>query len=119
MAKIWTGSMINAIQGQPHLFPTMKVGDGMTELLYSDRHAHTVVEVLNDGKVLKVQRDHAKRIDKNGMSESQTYSYEPRPDAPVQTLAWDEKQGCFREKPWTKRGGRFVPGRQEYYDFSR
>jgi hypothetical protein len=50
---------------------------GATVLMYSDRHAGTIVEVC--GKRLMWQADTASRTDKNGVSDAQSYSYERNP----------------------------------------
>lgn len=57
-----------------------KVGIGCTECMFSDRHAYTIIDVSLNGKKIVVQEDIATRIDKNGMSESQTYDYTPNPN---------------------------------------
>ena len=51
----------------------LEVGDGVTLNYYSDRTPATIIEIGPKGKYLKVQEDNAKRIDNNGMSDSQTY----------------------------------------------
>ena len=116
--------------------PDVKVGDGATMLLWSDRHAATVVAVryfktgTRKGQVkeVDVQRDKATRVDTNGMSESQEYEYQPQPDAPVRTYRADAK-GRLRELvpeerlpnhgPWRMgTAGLLVGARREYHDFS-
>lgn len=102
------GSLINSIIGSG-TGVDIKVGDGATILCYSDRHAATIVKVT--AKQIHVQQDKATRIDKNGLSEIQEYSYERDETASVQ---------IFR---LTKRGWRNSNGdglrigeRLEYYD---
>ena len=69
------------------------------------------------GKVSKVviQGDTAKRIDKNGMSESQEYEYTPNPKSVKQTFTL-RKTGEFREVGGS--AGLIIGSRDEYYDFS-
>ncbi|MGV8972216.1 MAG: hypothetical protein ACOH10_07825 [Rhodoglobus sp.] len=111
--------------------PDVKVGDGATMLMWSDRHAATVVAVryfktgTRKGQVkeVDVQRDKVKRTDANGMSESQTYDYQPDPDAPVRTYRADAKgrlRELFPEGNGLRMGtaGLLVGSRREYHDFS-
>ena len=51
------------------------VGEGATELLYSDRHAYEVLEVDEKKKTAVLQRYAPKRIDNLGMSDVQDYEY--------------------------------------------
>lgn len=89
------------------------VGMGATQMCYTDRHAYTVVEVKSRCRVV-VKRDIATRIDDNGMSDCQTYKYEPNPDAyPVELIK--------TKKGWKELGHDqpFALGfREEYYDYS-
>ena len=107
-----TGSVINHVLSGSVGAPEPQVGMGATILMWTDRHAATIVKVTKTQ--VHVQRDLAKRTDKNGMSESQTYTYEPDPTAYVE---------IFRK---TKAGYRATGGgsalrigdRQEYHDFT-
>lgn len=104
-----TGSLINSVMASA---PVPAVGMGATLLGWSDRHAATVVAVSASGKTCKVQQDHAKRVDKNGMSEMQQYEFSPNPNAPVLVVR-KTKRG------WMSGGLRVALGhRSEYYDFS-
>lgn len=107
-----TGSLINEISGVAEM-PDAQVGDGMTELCWTDRHAFTVIGRSASGKTLTVQQDTATRVDGNGMSESQDYAYTPNPDGRKYTVRWSPKRHAF-----VAGDVRFVPGRREYYDFS-
>lgn len=92
---------------------TPYVGMGATELLWSDRHAYTVVEVSPSGKTLKLQRDIAIRVDGLGMSDGQSYRYEPDPAASLVTV-----RKC-RDGRWKSGGSVFAVGyRSEHYDYS-
>ena len=74
------GSVINRLQERSAVIAIPKVGDGATLYLHSDRHAYTVrhVRVSSSGKTITIRatKDKVRRIDNNGMSESQTYEYE-------------------------------------------
>jgi len=120
-----TGSMTNHLysrmtKGQPE--PT--VGMGATILMWTDRKAGTVVDVMDN--IIAVQEDTAKRVDDNGMSESQEYEYTPNPDAP-NTWFRREKAGNWVEvfvnrktNRWNKGGGRGLRlgERRQYRDVS-
>ena len=94
--------------------PVPIVGMGVTILMYSDRHAATIVEICSPSTII-VQRDIATRIDKNGMSENQEYNYTPDTNAPkeVVTLRKDGRWKLTKEKTVVRLGER-----DAYYDFS-
>lgn len=122
-----TGSMTNHLYsrmviGQPVPF----IGMGATVLGWTDRHAATVVEVIEGGKYIGVQQDKATRTDKNGMSENQEYEYAPNPTASVQYFK-QEKDGRWSKVSKNPETGRFkktgcyglrIGVRDEYYDYS-
>lgn len=76
----WYGSINNRIDEGKQYCKEIKVGTGMTEYMWTDRHAYEVVKVINQNHVF-VKRLIAKRIDHNGMSECQDYEYISNPDA--------------------------------------
>lgn len=92
--------------------PEPKVGDGCTILMWTDRHAGTIVKLT--ATQIHVQEDHAKRIDTNGMSESQEYEYTRNPEAPVQIFR-RLKNGRYRSSCGTYLA---VGYRRAYHDFS-
>lgn len=104
-----TGSLINHVmthcgQAEP------KVGDGATICMWSDRHAATIIKVTP--YTVTVQEDKAIRTDTNGMSESQTYRYEPDPHGATYTFR-KTKNG------WKCKGvGLTIGVRRHYYDYS-
>lgn len=109
------GHLCTAEHTYAQAMPLIEVGDGMTEIMWSDRHAYTVVGVNASGKTLTVQPDRAIRTDDNGMSDDQRYRYEADPDAPTTTVRWTVRKGvgAFRA------GGRtFALGRHAYHDYS-
>lgn len=91
----------------------LKVGDGMTEVMWTDRHPYTVVEISESRQTVKVQADNYKRTDKNGMSDSQSYEFSPNTDSPIETLRWSKKRGLY-----TRKGTPFWLGRRCYHDYS-
>ena len=95
------------------LHKAVKIGDGITLLLYSDRNAYTVIK--RTAKTLTIQRDIAIRTDKNGMSDAQTYCYKPNEKGAVKIIHWSNKN-----QRWNAPEG-YVGiwlGRHEYYDFT-
>jgi len=120
-----TGSLVNHLYSrQTKGQPNPEIGQGATILLWSDRHAATVVDIIDN--IIGVRRDAAKRIDNNGLSESQEYEYTPNLQAGI-TWFRREKAGKWVEvfvnretNRWNKGGGSGLRlgERQEYRDFS-
>lgn len=84
MSKVWYGSFINRLQERSASVKP-EVGMGVTECLYSDREPWEVIEVINDKHIVIRELDW-KRIDDNGMSESQEYEYFSKPDGAIRHL---------------------------------
>jgi hypothetical protein len=112
-----TGSLINHVMsGSKDAEP--QVGMGATMLLWSDRHACTIVEVSPNKKRIGVQQDNAKRTDNNGMSDSQSYAYSPNVNAPVKYYTL-RKNGAWVREGESMKGSRIAIGyRAEFHDFS-
>lgn len=107
-----TGSVTNYLLSGTDGEPTPKVGMGATILMWTDRHAATIVKVTRTQ--VHVQRDKATRTDANGMSESQSYSYEVNPAAEIEVFR-KTKRG------WRKSGGGAalrIGDRHSYHDYS-
>ena len=107
-----TGSLVNHVMsGSTNQPPT--VGMGATILGWTDRHAATVVKVSPNGKTVTVQQDTATRVDQNGMSDAQSYTFKPNPSGTLQTFR-------LTKKGWRSPGGGYVTfgHRSEYYDYS-
>lgn len=68
------------------------VGEGVTQIVGSDRYPFTVSRVHENGLRCWVKADEFKRTDKNGQSESQTYEYTPDPNADEVELRWNGKR---------------------------
>jgi hypothetical protein len=92
---------------------TPQVGDGATLLSWTDRHPATVVWVSPSGKTIHVQEDDAVRSDDNGMSEVQSYTFTPNPNAA-------KKVARLTPKGWKiLKGSRVLIGhREKYHDYS-
>lgn len=120
-----TGSVMNhvlsrSVIGQPD--PT--VGMGATVLLWSDRHACTVIAWDGKKSILTIQQDSSQRLDKNGLSESQQYEFTPDPSGRVYRFK-RMPEGTWREMTTSEKGnlvfsksgaGLMIGRREEYYD---
>lgn len=103
-----TGSLMNYLLAggnQP------AVGMGATILMWTDRKAGTIVKITPTQ--IHVQEDSVRRIDKNGMSESQEYSYQPNPHGSIHIFrktkrGYRDKNGCALS----------IGARNHYYDYS-
>jgi len=95
--------------------PAPVVGMGATQIMYSDRHAFTVIAVAPSGKTAIVQRDVAMRADSNGVCDAQSYTYTPDPNGATRKISL-RKDGCWREVG--QNGGSYLLGvRDEHYDY--
>lgn len=93
------------------------VGMGATIVMWSDRAPATVVEV--NGKKVKVQHDNWQRIDNNGMSDAQEYTYSPNPQAGYIEFSKRSNGAWVAVGQPVKGGIRLVLGeRRRYYDHS-
>jgi hypothetical protein len=112
MSKRWYGSIVNRMmEGETETQP--QVGMGATALYHSDREPYTIVEIKSKTRII-VQEDNAKRIDKNGMSESQEYEYTRNPDG-IKVELVKTKYGWKQLKGRTKY---LLDYRSKYYDYS-
>ncbi len=112
-----TGSLVNHLMDRT-IPATPEIGMGVTQLGWSDRHAFTVIDILSPKEIV-VQRDHAKRVDKNGMSDSQTWEYERNPEGCIYHLTL-RKNGNWVQKGSRRKNsdGWAIGRREEFFDFS-
>lgn len=112
------GSLFNSLMANSNA-PTPEKGMGCTMLMWSDRHAASIIGVAANGKSVTVQRDKATRTDAYGMSDSQSYEYEPDPDGSTRVFTL-RKNGRWVAKGDPMRGGMglLVGHRDEHYDYS-
>ena len=109
--------MINTILANNNSLPVL---DGpATVLSYSDRYPCTVISVTD--KEVIVQEDHSRRIDSNGMSETQNYDYSR--NAYGRTFTYRKVKSGRRKGQWREGGltagcGIIFGTREKYYDFS-
>tara|TARA_R110000796_G_scaffold19904_9_gene59553 strand:- start:878 stop:1339 length:462 start_codon:yes stop_codon:yes gene_type:complete len=74
-----SGSIVNYLNSrQAYLMEALEIGGPATINMWSDRYGATVVEIIkkkNGRTFLAVQKDHAKMVGGNIMSEDQQYEY--------------------------------------------
>ena len=115
MSELEYGSLTNLMMGNSKSEDEPKVGMGATVILYTDRHACTVIKVSDSKKTFWMQRDNAKRTDNRGMSEDQDWEYTPNPKGAVYEVRKN------RKGVWKTIGSKMtvrLGEREEYYDFS-
>jgi hypothetical protein len=107
------GSLQNLLAGNAQSAPPV-AGEGATVLWWSDRHAATVLRVSPSGKTAWVREDRAIRTDAHGMSDSQSYRYEPDP-AGREHVAHRKRDGR-----WQTLGGQRIQfgARDHYHDYA-
>lgn len=96
-------------------FKIPKEGDGATIQVGSDRYPYTIIGIYRNGRNIVLQMDKYTRTDNNGMSESQTYSFERDKDGEIQTATL-RKDGSYR-----LMGSKipvWIGSRYAYYDYS-
>ena len=95
-----------------------KVGMGATIRGWSDCYPATVVKVSKNGRVITVQEDTATRVDGNGISECQEYTYTPNPKGSTRTYSL-RKDGRWLEKGDYVRCCYLALGyRRKFHDYS-
>ena len=101
------GGFFNQLMSHNSSVPV--VGEGATELMYSDRHAYEVLEVNEAKKSCVIQRYNPKRTDNLGMSDSQDYEYKEL-EGPKITLV-------YRWGGWKRVGSqvRFTDEAREHF----
>jgi len=102
------------------VLPDAKVGMPATVCFHSDNHPATVIEVSGEGRRIKVQQDNAERMDSNGMSEEQVYSYTRDPDGRIFEASFRKKIGRYVVKGESPKSGTkiHVGRRRKFYDYS-
>ena len=120
----WYGNVMNRIM-EDYGKADIQVGDGATLLMWSDRHAYTIIEIeryvtgarIGEIKAVIAQQDKATRTDQNGFSDSQGYTYEPNPNAEKERYTL-RKDGRFRKVGSVNSSVLAIGERREYYDYS-
>jgi hypothetical protein len=114
-----TGSLINHLYSGMVGCPAPEVGMGATVLGWTDRKAGTIIFV--EGDFFVVQLDKVNRTDGLGMTESQSYAYEPDTKGPSYTfrkVARGKAKGAWRENGSKDGHGVLIGRRDHYFDFS-
>ena len=95
------GSIDNRFEEGRQFVEEIKVGTGVTEYGWSDRHPYEVTKVV-DQKHIFIREMDAIRTDKNGMSDAQSYEYKSNLNNPEIELA---KRGnvWYRVRRFTKK----------------
>lgn len=112
------GSLNNLItaNGKPAVQPA--VGMGVTVLHWTDRSAGTITRLAENGKRFWMRGDKAVRTDNLGMTDAQSYVYEPQPEAAEVEVKLG-RDGRWYTSGGKARGYRVAIGyRDAYYDYS-
>lgn len=110
-----TGSLINHVMSRTAT-PEPEVGMGCTLLMWTDRRAATITEVVSKRKI-GIVFDEAIRTDGGGITENQHYRYEPgKGETEYYTL---RRNGRWVREGESAKGSALQIGvRSEYYDYS-
>jgi hypothetical protein len=108
--------------------PDPEVGMGATLLHWTDRDGGTITKVWTwrQSTYIQVQVDRAIRTDTNGMSECQSYRFEPNPIGNVHTFRkldggmWQAVRLNIKTQRWVKTegSGLRIGEREAYHDYS-
>lgn len=128
--KLANGEVVKENHYMVHeiMHPTnVKVGEGATLCLYSDRYACTVSNISKKGKQITLQRDTATRITKPEIipggfaghctnNDEIEYTYARNEKGATYTANWSEKRGKF--VVGGAKGEPVMQGRDEKYDYN-
>lgn len=118
----WYGSLNNRCDENHQYVEEIKVGDGVTEYLWSDRNPFEVTKVINQ-KHIFIRPMHYERTDSNGMSDCQDYKYSSDLTAKEKELKfrynhwWEIYTDYFGKKKYRKINIS-IGVMERYYDFS-
>lgn len=106
------GSLVNLLKDRTRSEVPV-VGMGCTILGWSDRYPGTVVKVGASGKTIWIQRDEARRTDKNGpYTENQSYIFIRQPEALLERASL---RGDGRWRMSGRDGSTVILGRRSAY----
>jgi hypothetical protein len=101
---------------------TPEVGMGATIIMYSDRHAATIVRIKLGGsmgnptvKRVQIQEDRSIRTDANGMCDSQDYRYERNTMSPLRWFSLRKNGRYVEEGSDMKNGTSILIGERDSY----
>jgi hypothetical protein len=122
-----TASLINSLYSRMTVGePAPYVGMPATLLSWTDRNPCTVIEVNMAKRYIVVQDDDYKRVDSNGLSESQAYEYTPNANG-CRRIFRKMKNGQWAQHYVNPETNRLVKSegcglrlgeREKYHDFS-
>lgn len=115
-----TGSVMNHLMSRDgNRLPV--VGEGATELMWTDRHAYFVNSVSEDQKRCVIEKAKPIRTDDNGMSEAQSYRFERTGYETELRFKWGKwryrGKDAWNNNKWYPINIQFGY-MDEYYDFS-
>ena len=123
-----TGSLVNHLIAGAGTLSEIKAGTPATILSWSDRSPATVFRVFKVGSstIVEVRDDQYKRIDNNGISESQVYEYKTDVNGSRSYWKIDKNGNVSRtyKNEETGRWGKIKSGaiafgsREKYHDFT-
>lgn len=122
-----TASLMNNLYGNMNGCPTPVVGMGCTILGWTDRRAATILKVIANKNIIGITYDKVTRVDNNGLSEIQEYTFETNYDANLIYYKLDKKgnwRHCYLNTfgRWVfagNDGNQLLIGvRKHYHDFS-
>ena len=85
------GGFFNQMMGNNNTIP--KVGEGATELMYSDRYPYEVIEVSKDGMQCVIRQMDTTYVG-SGYGDEQ-YTYQSNLENGTRTLEWSNKKQCW------------------------
>ena len=88
MSRVWFGNLSNRLEENKQFCEEIKVGTGVTEYFYSDRHAFEVVAVKDQKHISIREYDHKNK----GGAFSNEWELVSNPDNPVVNLV---KRGAY------------------------
>ena len=106
------GNLINRVMDATKQ-PTPEVGMGATETMWSDRQAGTITCVVSP-KTVEWVEDITTRTDKNGISESQDYTYE-RGIGPASIFTLRKNGRWVRKGEEMRTGSGLILGTRDQY----
>jgi hypothetical protein len=94
------------------------VGDGVTELCYTDRRAYTIIKIISNKEII-IQRDKTIRLDPKGMSDCQRYEYSTDKTGETVTLTKRNNNKWYVKTIPMRYSNIFIIGlRNRYHNFS-
>lgn len=90
-----------------------EIGMGATIILWTDRNPATIIAVHPNGRKCTIQEDKATRTDTNGLSDAQSWSFDPDPNGRIYEVS------LRKDGRWKIINGQtvvLIGSRDKYYD---